>query len=217
MKQKGMLLSLALLGLPVLAAPQVTPEMMAKFKQLSPAQQQALAAQYGIDPAQLSGSASQASSTPVNTAPVAAPREVDYSQASQRPLVAGVAQAGALQPFGYSVFAGEPLTDTPVVDMPVADDYVMGPGDGIRIQLYGKENATYNLAIGREGFIDFPTLGPIAASGKTFQQLRTELESRIKEQKIGVDAFISFGALRTMQVFVMGDAYRPGAYNVNGM
>lgn len=217
MKQKGVLLSLALLGLPVLAAPQVTPEMMAKFKQLSPAQQQAVAAQYGIDPAQLSGSAGQSSSTPVNTAPVAAPREVDYSQASQRPLVAGVAQAGALQPFGYSVFAGEPLTDTPVVDMPVADDYVMGPGDGIRIQLYGKENATYNLAIGREGFIDFPTLGPIAASGKTFQQLRTELESRIKEQKIGVDAFISFGALRTMQVFVMGDAYRPGAYNVNGM
>ena len=68
-----------------------------------------------------------------------------------------------------------------------------------------------------KGFIDFPSLGPIAASGQTFQQLRGELENRIKEQKIGVEAFISFGALRTMQVFVMGDAYRPGAYNVNGM
>ncbi|CAJ1820273.1 hypothetical protein FNBNMHLP_01410 [Aeromonas jandaei] len=122
-----------------------------------------------------------------------------------------------MQPFGYNVFAGEPLTDAPVVDMPVADDYVMGPGDEIRVQLYGKENAAYTLAIGREGFIDFPSLGPIAASGQSFQQLRTELESRIKEQKIGVEAFISFGALRTMQVFVMGDAYRPGAYNVNGM
>ncbi len=101
--------------------------------------------------------------------------------------------------------------------MPVADDYVLGPGDEIRVQLYGKENANYTLPIGREGFIDFPTLGPIAASGQTFQQLRSELESRIKEQKIGVEAFVSFGALRTMQVFVMGDAYRPGAYNVNGM
>lgn len=217
MKQKGLLLSLALFGLPLLAAPQVTPEMIAKFKQLSPAQQQALAAQYGIDPSQLGGAAGKSSVTPVNTAPVAAPREVDYSQASQRPLVAGVAQAGTLQPFGYSVFAGEPLTDAPVVDMPVADDYVMGPGDEIRVQLYGKENASYSLAIGREGFIDFPSLGPIAASGQTFQQLRSELENRIKEQKIGVEAFISFGALRTMQVFVMGDAYRPGAYNVNGM
>jgi len=217
MKQKGLLLSLALFGLPLLAAPQVTPEMIAKFKQLSPAQQQALAAQYGLDSSQLGSSAVQSSVTPVNTAPMAAPREVDYSQVSQRPLVAGVAQEGKLQPFGYNVFAGEPLTDAPVVDMPVADDYVMGPGDEIRVQLYGKENASYSLAIGREGFIDFPSLGPIAASGQTFQQLRSELENRIQEQKIGVEAFISFGALRTMQVFVMGDAYRPGAYNVNGM
>ncbi|MGL5486997.1 MAG: SLBB domain-containing protein [Shewanella sp.] len=217
-KMKGLcLLSAALIGT-VVAAPQITPEMMAKFKQLSPAQQQALAAQYGVDTSQLGEGAGQKSSvTPVKTAPVVAPREVDYSQTSQRPLVAGVAQEGALQPFGYNVFAGEPLTDAPVVDMPVADDYVMGPGDEIRVQLYGKENATYSLAIGREGFIDFPSLGPIAASGQTFQQLRSELESRIKEQKIGVEAFISFGALRTMQVFVMGDAYRPGAYNVNGM
>lgn len=184
---------------------------------MSPAQQQALAAQYGVNPAQLGVSAGQSSVTPVNTAPVAAPREVDYSQASQRPFMAGVAQEGELQPFGYNVFAGEPLTDAPVVDMPVADDYVLGPGDEIRVQLYGKENANYTLPIGREGFIDFPTLGPIAASGQTFQQLRSELENRIKEQKIGVEAFVSFGALRTMQVFVMGDAYRPGAYNVNGM
>ncbi|ELM3617332.1 SLBB domain-containing protein [Aeromonas sobria] len=218
MKQKGLLISLALFGGAVLAAPQVTPEMMAKFKQLSPAQQQELAAQYGVDPSQLGGALEQKSSvTPVNTAPVAAPREVDYSQTTQRSLMAGVAQEGELQPFGYNVFAGEPLTDAPVVDMPVADDYMMGPGDEIRVQLYGKENAVYTLAIGREGFIDFPSLGPIAASGQTFQQLRTELENRIKEQKIGVEAFISFGALRTMQVFVMGDAYRPGAYNVNGM
>lgn len=217
MIEKGLLLSLALVGGPVLAAPQVTPEMMAEFKQLSPAQQQALAAQYGLDSSQLGGAAGKSSVTPVNTAPVAAPREVDYSQVSQRPLVAGVEQEGKLQPFGYSVFAGEPLTDAPVVDMPVADDYVMGPGDEIRVQLYGKENASYSLSIGREGFIDFPSLGPIAASGQTFQQLRSELENRIKEQKIGVEAFISFGALRTMQVFVMGDAYRPGAYNVNGM
>lgn len=99
MKQKGLLLSLALMGLTVMAAPQITPEMMAKFKQLSPAQQQALAAQYGIDPSQLGGSNKQSSVTPVNTAPVAAPREVDYSQESQRPLVAGVAQEGGITAF----------------------------------------------------------------------------------------------------------------------
>lgn len=104
MIEKGLMLSLALVGGSVLAAPQVTPEMMAKFKQLSPAQQQALAAQYGIDSSQLGASSTKSSVTPVNTAPVAVPRDVDYSQPSQRPLLAGVAQDGELQPFGYNVF-----------------------------------------------------------------------------------------------------------------
>ncbi len=94
MQKKGLLLSSALFCMPIVAAPQVTPEMMAKFKQLSPAQQQAMAAQYGIDPSQLGASSAVSSVTPVNTAPVAAPRDVDYSQPSQRPLMAGVAQEG---------------------------------------------------------------------------------------------------------------------------
>ncbi|MEG2569136.1 MAG: polysaccharide biosynthesis/export family protein, partial [Acinetobacter sp.] len=93
----------------------------------------------------------------------------------------------------------------------------IGPGDEIHVQLYGKDNAVHDLKVGREGYIDFPDLGPISATGLTFQQFRKDLEARIKEQMIGVNVFISFGSMRAMQVFVMGDAYRPGAYNVSGM
>jgi polysaccharide biosynthesis/export protein len=206
---------LAAVSLSAFAAPQITPQMMEQFKRLSPVEQQSLAKQYGISTEQLKSASAITPITP--SVPVAAPRELDYTQVSQRPLIAGVAQPGDLQPFGYTVFAGEPILDAPITDMPVSDDYVLGPGDEIHVQLYGKENTVYDLNVGREGYIDFPNLGPISASGQTFQQFRADLEARIKEQMIGVNSFISFGSMRSMQVFVMGDAYRPGAYNVSGM
>ena len=131
---------------------------MEQFKRLPADQQQALAKQYGISVDQFQNASAMTPVTP--STPVAAPREVDYSQVSQRPLIAGVAQPGELQPFGYNVFAGEPILDAPVTDMPVADDYIIGPGDEIHVQLYGKENAVYDLSVGREGFIDFPALFP---------------------------------------------------------
>lgn len=216
MKQILSLFLFVFLSLPSLAGQQqVTPEMMAQFMQLPPAQQRALAVQYGIDPDDINPA--RRPKKQIETRPTMEPRELDYNQVSQRPPVADVSRANELQPFGYNVFAGEPLTDVPVVDMPVSDDYVMGPGDEIRVQLYGKQNAVYTLMIGREGFIDFPNLGPISAAGQTFQQLRAAINGHVKEKMIGVESFVSFGALRTMQVFVMGDAYRPGAYNVNGM
>lgn len=93
---------------------------------------------------------------------------------------------------------------------------MVGPGDELRVQMY-EENASYKLKVNRDGSVEFPKLGPISVAGLTFQQVSDTLQSRIAEQFIGVESAISFGALRTMQVFVMGDAYRPGAYNVNAL
>jgi polysaccharide biosynthesis/export protein len=209
---------MALLGLSLgLAVGQASAEIpanvMAQFNQLSPAQQEAVAAQYGVDMGQLKsqqGGSSQAAPMPATLAP----RVVDNSQATQRqPII----QGSSLQPFGYNVFAAQPTSQTPLTDIPVPDDYVVGPGDELRVQMYGKENASYKLKVNRDGSVEFPKLGPISVAGLTFQQVSDTLQSRIAEQFIGVESAISFGALRTMQVFVMGDAYQPGAYNVNAL
>lgn len=145
------------------------------------------------------------------------PRTVDTQTVSQRPVVESAAASNQLQPFGYNVFAAQPTSQTPLADIPVPDDYVVGPGDELRVQMYGKENASYKLKVNRDGSIEFPKLGPIPVAGQTFQQVKEALQARISEQFIGGESAISFGALRTMQVFVMGDAYRPGAYNVNAL
>jgi len=188
--------------------------MMAQFSQLSPAQQEALAAQYGLDVNELRGQTG--ASQPQAIMPSLNDRQVKPSQASQRLQLAAKAPK-SLQPFGYNVFAGQPTSQTPLADIPVPDDYVVGPGDELRIQLFGKENANYKLTVNREGSVDFPKLGPISVAGLTFRQVSDTLQARVAEQFIGVEAAISFGTLRTMQIFVMGDAYQPGAYNVNAL
>lgn len=206
----------ALASMPAYTAP-VSPEMMARFRQLPAAQQQALAAQYGVDINSLSTSDDAAAA--VVAEPTLQTRTVDTSKQSQRQNIAldNSNDKNELQPFGYNIFAGQPTSQTPIGDIPVPDDYVVGPGDEIKVQLFGKENSNYTLKVGREGNINFPKLGPINVAGLTFQEVKDDLQERITKQYIGVESSISFGTLRTMQIFVMGDAYKPGAYNVNAL
>ena len=206
-----------LLGLGIgQAAAELPANVMAQFNQLSPAQQEAVAAQYGVDINSIR-SQSSSSSNEASLPQTLAPRTVDTQVASQRPAVAPSATNNQLQPFGYNVFAAQPTSQTPLADIPVPDDYVVGPGDELRVQMYGKENASYKLKVNRDGSIEFPKLGPIPVAGQTFLQVKEALQARISEQFIGGESAISFGALRTMQIFVMGDAYQPGAYNVNAL
>ncbi|MDF4746160.1 polysaccharide biosynthesis/export family protein, partial [Vibrio parahaemolyticus] len=122
-----------------------------------------------------------------------------------------------LKRFGLDLFAGSPTTFAPISDVPVPADYTVGAGDEIVIQLFGKENTTHRLRVNRAGIINFPSLGPIQVAGMTFPDVRDSLNQRVKEQMIGVRSNISLGELRTMQVFVMGDAYKPGAYTVSAL
>ncbi len=123
----------------------------------------------------------------------------------------------ALRPFGYDLFAGIPSTFAPATDVPVPAEYVVGPGDQVRVQLFGDVNRSYVLAVNRDGTVNFPELGPINVAGQTFAQMRADLETRIAEQMIGTTASITLGETRSIRVFVLGEAYRPGSYTVSGL
>lgn len=122
-----------------------------------------------------------------------------------------------LMAFGYDLFAGEPSTFAPVTDIPVPVDYIIGPGDAIEIQLFGNENAQYNLVVTRDGLLNFPGIGPISVVGLEFSGLQKTLQQRVSEQLIGVKISITMGPLRSIRVFVLGDAYRPGSYTVSAL
>jgi Periplasmic protein involved in polysaccharide export len=125
--------------------------------------------------------------------------------------------AKALQPFGYDLFAGVPTTFAPATDIPVPSNYVIGPGDTIQLQLFGKENQQYSLVVSRDGTVNFPNIGPISVAGQSFDKMQKNLSERIASQMIGMQASITMGPLRSIRVFVLGDAARPGSYTVSGL
>ena len=125
--------------------------------------------------------------------------------------------AKALKPFGYDLFAGSPNTFAPVTNVPVSPNYLLGPGDMLEVMFYGKTNSAFGLEINRDGTVNFPDLGPVGLAGLTFQEAKDMLQTRINAQMIGVQASISMGELRSMQIFVLGEAYKPGAYTVSSL
>jgi polysaccharide biosynthesis/export protein len=123
----------------------------------------------------------------------------------------------ALKPFGYDLFKGLPSTFAPVSDIQVPTDYVVGPGDTLQVQLYGNEPAIYELTVQRDGRINFPKLGPIMVSNMNFDAARAAIEHRVSAQLLGTRVSVTMGNLRSIRVFVLGEAEKPGSYTVSGL
>jgi len=122
----------------------------------------------------------------------------------------------ALKPFGYDFFSPENSIG-PATDVPVPAEYVVGPGDSIEVQLIGSTKGRYTLVVDREGRLKFPELGPISVGGMRFENMRTMLERRVGEQMIGTQVSIGIGRLRSIRVYIVGEAERPGSYVVSGL
>ncbi len=125
--------------------------------------------------------------------------------------------AQALKPFGYELFHGAATALVPGTDIPVPDDYKVGPGDTMSVQLFGQTSQVYTLPVGRDGSISFPQLGPINVAGLDFGAARGAIESRVRKQMIGTQARVSLTELRTARVLVLGDAEHPGSYVLSGL
>lgn len=219
---KQLLMSVALV-LPVAAAAQsISQSQIEQFKSMPRAQQEALARQYGVDLDSIAGSASQQNQRPQNVNVV---EPVDAISDEERELVRQEQdnekeqdrKNGGLKPFGYDLFVGSPTTFAPVTEIPIPNDYTLGPGDVLRVQLWGKENQQLELPISRDGTVSFPQSGPQTVAGLTFDQARQQIKNRVSEQYIGVQASVSLGELRSMRVFVLGEARNAGSYTVSSL
>lgn len=122
-----------------------------------------------------------------------------------------------LRQFGYELFAGAPTTFAPATDIPVSPDYIIGPGDEIHVQLYGKTNVATDLTVDRDGMISFPELGPIAVVGLTFREMKELLSREVRNRMIGNEVSVSMGRLRSIRILVLGEVFRPGSYTVSGL
>jgi polysaccharide biosynthesis/export protein len=124
-----------------------------------------------------------------------------------------------LRPFGYDIFTSgtAPSSFAPVANVPVPDDYILGPGDELNIQMYGDTNRSLRLTVDRDGFVNLPELGPMHVAGEHFTAVKESIEARIEHRKLGVHASVSMGDTRALHVFVLGAARRPGSYTLSGL
>ena len=122
-----------------------------------------------------------------------------------------------LKLFGYELFVDSPTTFIQSSKIPVPTDYLLGPGDNLKIILYGSENRSFTNQITREGDILLPGLGPISIAGLTFNDAKDLILNKIENETVGVEASISMGALRTIDIYILGNAYQPGVYNVSAL
>lgn len=213
--------------IPYVNAQSLSPQQVNQFKRLPVQQQRALAQQMGVDysqvQAQLSGSAGKSSGAIDTSKNSVYPRGTEFDQYGN-PTSYGDSvekfleiKSQSLKPYGYNLFAGSPSTFAPVTDTPVPANYLLGVGDTLEIQIYGKENLNHSLQVDREGMLAIPQMQPIKVAGLTFTEAKSFISSQISKMLLGVQSHVSMGELRSMRIFVLGEAFKPGAYTVSSL
>jgi protein involved in polysaccharide export with SLBB domain len=125
---------------------------------------------------------------------------------------------GKLLPiFGAEFFANGPDTFTPVANAPVPSDYPLGPGDELMIRGSGTIDIDYRATIDRNGTVSIPTIGSVPLAGVKAADAQSVIRAAVGRLYKGVTVNVTFGQLRAMTVYVVGQANRPGTYTVSSL
>lgn len=120
--------------------------------------------------------------------------------------------------FGEEIFRnGTGNFDELPMDAPVGPDYVLGPGDGLNIELWGGIVQHLQRVVDREGRVTLPEAGAVEVSGRSLGEVQQMVQSALRSEFRLVHADISLARLRTVRVYVVGDVLRPGAYDVSSL
>jgi protein involved in polysaccharide export with SLBB domain len=159
-----------------------------------------------------SASQEQVESVPQVSQPL--PEEIGYLEGVINKRLAG---GGHLKQFGYNVFSSSTTTFAPVTEIPIPPEYVLGPGDELKIQYYGSRSDTLSLTVDRNGVVNLPEIGEMGLAGMTFNAAKAVLAEQISKRLTGVTSSINMGRLRSIRIFVLGDVRSPGSYLVSGL
>jgi protein involved in polysaccharide export with SLBB domain len=119
--------------------------------------------------------------------------------------------------FGTDLFRRVPSTFAPLDMSPVTPDYVIGPGDELRIRVWGQVNFQTNVRVDRSGEIFLPQIGPVHVAGMAFSALDAHLRGAVGRVYRNFNLTADVGQIRAIQVYVSGQARRPGVYTVSSL
>ena len=142
-----------------------------------------------------------------------------YNLESLRDLYTQVPeQTAKVKRFGSDVFLtrGMATREMPI-DLPIGPDYVLGPGDGLTISVWGGVSQSFTRVIDREGKLVLPEAGSIVVAGLTLERTQALVQGALSQQFKDAKVAVSVAHLRTVRVYVVGDVQRPGAYDISSL
>ncbi|KAA6439720.1 polysaccharide export protein [Dyadobacter flavalbus] len=126
--------------------------------------------------------------------------------------------------FGYSIFANKKLDPIPNLEIATPTNYIVGPGDELKIYLYNYAESTHNVTVTKDGFISLPRVGNVYVSGRSIEEVRKILIDKFAKFTPGLmgtggetartKLTVSLGEVRSVKVFVTGEVINPGTYEL---
>lgn len=127
-----------------------------------------------------------------------------------------------LQFFGYEIFSKIPDAFKPNAVGPVDPGYLVGPGDVLRLSVWGQAEFQYELTVNKEGKIFIPVIGQVYVTGVPFETLQEKIKSLLSKNYSGLATTpqhtfmdLTVAKLRPVRIFIMGEVKQPGGYTVS--
>ena len=121
----------------------------------------------------------------------------------------------SLKVFGRDIFNNKLLSFEPNMNIATPQNYVLGPGDVVIIDIYGASQKSENLTVSPDGDITVPGYGPIKVSGLSVASAQSKIRSTLGSRYSSSSLKISVGQTRSMMVNVMGEVKAPGNYTLS--
>lgn len=117
--------------------------------------------------------------------------------------------------FGRDIFNKEDLTFEPVMNIATPQNYVVGPGDEVKVDIYGASQKSSTYTVSPDGDIVIDGYGPVNLAGLTVKQANARLRSTVGSRFSSSSIKLSLGQTRTIMVNVMGEVQNPGTYSLS--
>ncbi len=119
--------------------------------------------------------------------------------------------------YGYNLFQRAPSTFAPVENVPVTPNYTIGPGDELLIRAWGQIDVDYRAVVDRNGMVNIPKVGSIPVAGVQYKDITQHIKTAVSRNFRNFELMVTMGQLRSIQIYVVGQARRPGAYTVSSL
>ncbi|WP_029904696.1 SLBB domain-containing protein [Prevotella sp. 10(H)] len=133
------------------------------------------------------------------------------------------AEDGKLDVFGRNIFNKKNLTFAPNINIPTPEDYKLGPGDEVVIDIWGVSQASLRQTISPEGNIIVDKLGPVFLNGMTIKEANSYIQKKFSNLYSGIGdegashIKLTLGQIRTIQINIMGEVVAPGTYAISSL